>query len=118
MPFYPVFLIAEVDDHPKAGGEEEGGGAGGKGLFGSRVSRVLSRRRRILLDLRQNVCVIGLLGWFCTLDGEWWCSMDAKGLRVGDGMGWRVPTAVVHRGARGMTEPWLEGTERVTYCSQ
>ena len=79
---------------------------------------MLSRRRGILLDLRQTVLVIGVLGWFCMLDGEWWCSMDARGLRAGDGMEWTVPAAVVHRGARVMVEPWLEGTETVTYCSQ
>ena len=44
--------------------------------------------------------------------------MDVRGLRVGDGMEWMVPTAVVRGGVRGMVEPWLEGTETVTYCSQ
>ena len=33
LPFDPVFLMAEVDNHSNAGGEEEGGGAGGEGLY-------------------------------------------------------------------------------------
>ena len=97
-----------------------------KGYLGSRrQSRALEMwgarlctQRVMLLDLPQNVLLTGFVGWFCMLDGERWCSIDARGWRVGNGMEWMVSVAVTHRGERRMVEPWLEGTERVAYCSQ